>query len=71
MKSRETVQLLRVDEAAALLNMRPNTIRDWLRQRKILKVRIGERSIRIPREEVERLIAEGTESKRERVEASP
>jgi len=70
-ESRETVQLLRVDEAAALLNMRPNTIRDWLRQRKISKVRIGERSIRIPREEVERLIAEGTESKRERVEASP
>ncbi len=71
MESRETVQLLRVDEAAALLNMRPNTIRDWLRQRKISKVRIGERSIRIPRKEVERLIAEGTESKRERVEASP
>lgn len=71
MESREIVQLLRVDEAAALLNMRPNTIRDWLRQRKISKVRIGERSIRIPREEVERLIAEGTESKRERVEASP
>ena len=60
------MQLLRVEEAAALLNMKPSTIRAWLLRRKLSKVRIGERSVRIPREEVERLIAEGSVPARER-----
>ena len=60
MNTQGSMQLLRVEEAAALLNMKPSTIRAWLLRRKLSKVRIGERSIRIPATEVQRIIAEGT-----------
>ena len=60
MNTQASMQLLRVEEAAAVLNVKPSTIRAWLSRRKLSKVRIGERAIRIPREELERLIAEGT-----------
>jgi excisionase family DNA binding protein len=52
--------LLRVEEAAALLAIRPSTVRAWLLTRRIGKVRVGRRAIRIPAGEVARIIAEGT-----------
>lgn len=54
------VDLLRVEEAAELLNVKPSTVRAWLLRRKLPRVRIGQRAVRIPREALEELIAEGT-----------
>lgn len=54
------VELLRVEEAAELLNVKPSTIRAWLLRRKLPRVRVGDRAVRIPREALEALIAAGT-----------
>lgn len=51
--------LLRVDEAAKALAVKPDTIRVWLTQRRMTSVKLGG-AVRIPAEEVERLILEGT-----------
>ena len=53
------LHLLRVDQAADLLAVKPSTLRAWLLRRRIAKVRIGRRAVRIPSAEVERIIAEG------------
>lgn len=53
-------KLLRVEEAAEFLNVKPSTIRAWLLRRKVACVRVGQRAIRIPRSELEALIASGT-----------
>lgn len=53
-------RLLRVEEAAEFLNLKPSTIRAWLLRRKLPFVRIGERAIRIPRPALEEVIACGT-----------
>jgi excisionase family DNA binding protein len=58
-------RLLRVEEAADLLAVKPSTVRAWLLRRRIGKVRIGQRAVRIPAGEVERIIAEGTIPARE------
>lgn len=60
-----TGRLLRVEEAAEVLNVKPSTVRAWLLRRKLPFVRIGLRAVRIPRDAVERLIAEGTIPARE------
>ncbi len=52
-------RLLRVEEAAELLAVKPSTIRAWLLRRKIGRVRVGARAVRVPASEVERLIREG------------
>jgi excisionase family DNA binding protein len=65
-----TKQLLTVSEAAARLRLRETTIRSWVLTRRIGRVRVGRRAIRIPMEEVERLIREGNmPARRERVYA--
>jgi len=51
--------MLTVAEAAKQLGLRESTIRAWISQRRLGYVRLG-RAVRIPLEEVERLIAEGT-----------
>ncbi len=58
--------LLRVEEFAALLNIKPATVRAWLLRRAIASVRISKRAIRIPASEVDRLVAEGTIPAREK-----
>ncbi len=58
--TRHDPALLRVEEAADFLNVRPSTIRAWLLKRKLPKVHVGERCVRIPREALEKLIAENT-----------
>jgi len=61
----QTLRLLRVEEAAELLNVKPSTIRAWLLKRKLPRIRIGARSVRIPAEALEKLIAENTIPARE------
>ena len=51
--------MLTVKQAAERLGLKNATVRAWIAQRRIGIVRLG-RSVRIPVEEVERLIAEGT-----------
>ena len=53
------MHLLRIEEAAARLGLKPSTLRFWIWQRKIATVRIG-RAVRIREETIQRLIDEGT-----------
>jgi excisionase family DNA binding protein len=52
------------DELAALLRVTPQAIYNWIREGLITSVKIG-RVRRIPATEVERLIREGTQPRRE------
>ena len=58
-------ELLRVRQFAEAANIREATVRAWVLQRKISVVRLGGRAVRIPRNELERLIREGTIPARE------
>jgi excisionase family DNA binding protein len=60
--------LLTVREAAARLALREGTVRFWLADRRLPKVKLG-RAVRIPREAIEELIARSTTPKRDRKEA--
>jgi excisionase family DNA binding protein len=51
--------MLTVREAAERLGLRESTVRAWIAQRRIGVVRLG-RAVRIPSEEIARLIAENT-----------
>lgn len=51
--------MLTIRQAAERLGLRESTLRAWAARRKIGIVRLG-RAVRIPLEEVERLIAEGS-----------
>ena len=51
--------LLRVPEAAALLGLKPATVRAWLLQRKLPCVRLSARAVRLRRADVERVISQG------------
>ena len=53
-------KLLRVAEAATRLGLQPSTIRSWVLRRKVTVVRVGGRAIRIPSEEVDRIVKTGT-----------
>lgn len=52
-------KLLTVAAVAEMLGLKESTIRAWVAQRRIAIVRLG-RAIRIPVEETNRLIAQGT-----------
>ncbi len=65
MNTPTTRRLLRVEEAAELLNVKASTIRAWLLRRKLPRVRIGQRAVRIPLEALEKLIADNTIPARE------
>jgi excisionase family DNA binding protein len=62
---KQRAKMLGVGEVAEELGLEVSTIRDWLLKRKITFVKVGERCVRIPRREVERLIREGTVPARE------
>lgn len=51
--------MLTVHEAAERLGLADSTIRAWIVQRRIGVVRLG-RAVRVPLEEIQRLIAKGT-----------
>jgi excisionase family DNA binding protein len=53
--TREVQPLLNVQEAAQLLSLSPNTIRQWIWQRRLPVVKLG-RSVRLRREDLETLI---------------
>jgi excisionase family DNA binding protein len=52
-------KLLAVAQVAEALGLKQCTIRAWILRRRIGVVRLG-RAVRVPAEEVQRLIAEGT-----------
>jgi excisionase family DNA binding protein len=51
--------LLTVTEAAQLLNLKVSTVRQWVWLREIDYFKLKNRSIRIPREALEKLLKEG------------
>lgn len=51
--------LLRVAEAAKALGIKDDTVRVWVARRVMTSVKLGA-AVRIPSEEVDRLIREGT-----------
>ena len=51
--------LLTVKEAATRLGLSVACIRAWIARRRIVIVRLG-RAVRVPEDEIRRLIAEGT-----------
>ena len=55
-------ELLTIDEVAAELKLHPDTIRRYIRERKLKSTRVGGTAIRIRRSELDRFIAEGEES---------
>lgn len=52
-------RLLRVEEFAEALAVRPSCIRRWLLERRIASVKVGRKLIRIPATEVSRVIEAG------------
>jgi len=52
-------KLLTCAQTAEMLGLKESTIRAWIARRRIGIVRLG-RAIRVPLEEADRLIAEGT-----------
>ncbi len=67
-KKEQTVNMgrpLTVRETAGALGLSESTIRSWLAQRRLGFVRLG-RAIRIPVEEIDRVLAEGAVPAKER-----
>lgn len=56
---------LSVREVAGALGLSESTIRSWLAQRRLGFIRLG-RAVRIPREEIDRVLAEGAVPAKER-----
>lgn len=52
-------KMLTASEAAEMLGLRPATIRSWIWKRQIRYVKVS-RSVRIPADEVQRMIESGT-----------
>jgi len=51
--------MLTINEAAEALGVKPATVRSWIWKRQIEYVKVS-RAVRIPRSEIQRLIAAGT-----------
>ena len=52
-------QLLTIREAAQRLGLREKTLRRWVALRKIEYIKAGERAVRIPSSEIDRIIEVG------------
>ncbi len=52
-------QLLRVEEAARILGIKPSTIRMWIFKKKLRTVKLG-RAVRIPSDFLEEFIEQNT-----------
>jgi excisionase family DNA binding protein len=59
MRTNGEPQLVSVNQAAEMLNLRPGTIRSWYRAGKLSRVRVGKKAIRILASEVRRIISDG------------
>ncbi len=51
--------LLNVEQAAERLGLKVATMRSWILRRKISYAKVGGKSVRIPEEEIQRIIDEG------------
>lgn len=60
MQHEKTHTLLKTKEAAQLLNLSENTIRQWIWQRRLPVVRIG-RAVRLRRQDLEEIIERNRE----------
>lgn len=58
------VKLLTVAEAAEALRIKPATIRAWVLRRRISSFRVG-RAVRIPADEIDRVLRNGLRPARE------
>ena len=54
-------KLLRVNEVAERLGLRETTVRSWLADGRLPRVKIGPKAVRIPQEAVEKIIRHGSE----------
>jgi excisionase family DNA binding protein len=61
--------LLRVEEAAQIATVRPSTIRAWLSQGKLPRMKVG-RCTRVSRDDLEELIRAGRSAPAGKTEAS-
>ena len=57
------MQLMTVEEAASTLAIKTSTLRKWISQKRVPIVRVGERAIRIRKEDIEKMIQEGFRQK--------
>jgi excisionase family DNA binding protein len=55
-------ELLTIDQVAEELQLHPDTIRRYIRQKKLKPTRIGGTAVRIRRSELDRFIAEGDQT---------
>jgi excisionase family DNA binding protein len=54
-------ELLTIDEVAAELKLHPDTVRRYIREKKLTVIRIAPNSVRIRRSELERFLKEREE----------
>lgn len=54
-------KLLRVNEVAERLALRETTVRSWLADGRLPRIKIGPKAVRIPEEAVEKIIRQGSE----------
>ena len=54
-------KLLRVNEVAERLALRESTVRSWLADGRLPRIKIGTKAVRIPEEAVEKIIRQGSE----------
>jgi excisionase family DNA binding protein len=60
--------LLTVKEAASALAMGVPTLRRWIAERKVASVKLGTRSVRVPADEIARIIEGGSMPRREKAD---
>ena len=53
-------ELLTIKQTAAGLNLAPATVRTWIKSSKLQGLRLGRRTLRVTRAELQRLIDEAT-----------
>jgi excisionase family DNA binding protein len=55
----EETRLLKIDDFAAALGIKPSCAKRWIFERRIASVKVGRRLIRIPASEIDRIVLAG------------